>query len=149
MSYSIGEVSKMFNIPVSTLRYYDSEGLFPNLERKSGIRVFSDHEVDTLHMIECLKKTGLEIREIRQFINWTKEGPSSYAKRKQLMEQQRDSVEEQIRAMQKNLAMIKFKCWYYEEALKDGNEDKIHEMLPDKLPENIQPLYDIAHDRIN
>ena len=56
MSYSIGQMSKMFNSPVSTLRYYDSEGLFPNLERKSGIRVFSDHEVDTLHLIEWLKK---------------------------------------------------------------------------------------------
>lgn len=149
MSYSIGEVSKMFNIPVSTLRYYDSEGLFPDLERKSGIRVFSDNEVSTLQMIECLKKTGLEIREIRQFINWMTEGPSTYEKRKKLMEQQREHVEEQIRSMQKNLAMIKFKCWYYEEALKDGNEEKIKSMLPDRLPEDIQPLYDISHDRIN
>ena len=30
--YSIGQVSEMFGIPVSTLRYYDKEGLFPNLE---------------------------------------------------------------------------------------------------------------------
>jgi len=27
--YSIGEISKMFQLPISTLRYYDKEGLFP------------------------------------------------------------------------------------------------------------------------
>lgn len=50
--YTIGQVSEMFHIPVSTLRYYDKEGLFPNLERKGNIRKFSDAELDQLHMIE-------------------------------------------------------------------------------------------------
>ncbi len=66
----------MFHIPVSTLRYYDKEGLFPNLERKGNIRKFSDAELDQLHMIECLKKSGLEIKEIKQFFKWTTEGSS-------------------------------------------------------------------------
>lgn len=57
--YTIGQVSEMFHIPVSTLRYYDKEGLFPNLERKGNIRKFSDAELDQLHMIECLKKSGV------------------------------------------------------------------------------------------
>ncbi|WP_157047876.1 MerR family DNA-binding transcriptional regulator, partial [Cellulosilyticum ruminicola] len=46
--YTIGQVSEMFNLPVSTLRYYDKEGLFPNLERKSGIRVFKSNELEAL-----------------------------------------------------------------------------------------------------
>ena len=78
--YTIGQVSEMFHIPVSTLRYYDKEGLFPNLERKGNIRKFSDAELDQLHMIECLKKSGLEIKEIKQFFKWTTEG-SSFEKR--------------------------------------------------------------------
>ena len=63
--YSIGQVSEMFNIPVSTLRYYDKEGLFPNLERSSGIRRFSEKEIEALRIIECLKKTGMEINPFR------------------------------------------------------------------------------------
>ena len=149
MTYSIGEISRMFDIPVSTLRYYDAEGLFPNLQRKSGIRIFTDQEVDTLRLIECLTKTGLEIREIRQFIDWTKEGASSYQKRFELMDQQRKNVENQIENMKKNLAMIQFKCWYYQQAMKDGNENHIAEMLPDHLPEDIQKIYDISHDRVD
>ena len=45
MTYSIGQVSEMFGLPVSTLRFYDKEGLFPNIERVSGIRKFSDKEL--------------------------------------------------------------------------------------------------------
>ena len=67
--YTIGQVSKMFNLPVSTLRYYDKEGLFPGMERASGIRQFSDSEIEALHVIECLKKSGLEIKDIRLFMS--------------------------------------------------------------------------------
>ena len=51
--------------------------------------------------------------------------------------------------LEKNLDMLKFKCWYYEKAMEDGNEDEIHAMLPDKLPADIQALYDNSHDRNN
>lgn len=66
--YTIGQISEMFHLPISTLRYYDKEGLFPNLERSSGIRRFSSHEVESLRVIECLKKSGLEIKDIKQFM---------------------------------------------------------------------------------
>ena len=42
--------------------------------------------------------------------------------------------------------MIDFKCWYYETAVADGGEDRIRAMLPDKLPDDIQKLYDLAHE---
>ena len=61
--YTIGQVSAMFGLPVSTLRYYDKEGFFPNLERKGNIRYFSDNELEALRIIECLKKSGLEIKD--------------------------------------------------------------------------------------
>lgn len=80
--YTIGQVSAMFNLPVSTLRYYDKEGFFPNLERKGNIRYFSDNELEALRVIECLKKSGLEIKDIKQFFIWVSEGSSSYAKGK-------------------------------------------------------------------
>lgn len=46
--YSIGQISKMFDLPISTLRYYDKQGLFPEIERSSGIRKFGDREIETL-----------------------------------------------------------------------------------------------------
>ena len=57
--YSIGQVAEMFGLPISTLRYYDKQGLFPNMERTSGIRRFSDQEIEALRVIECLKRAGM------------------------------------------------------------------------------------------
>ena len=131
--YTIGQVSTMFDLPVSTLRYYDKEGFFPNLERKGNIRYFSDNELEALRIIECLKKSGLEIKDIKQFFIWVSEARKS-------------AVETEIQELQKTLSLLKFKCWYYETAMKDGNEDAINAMLPDKLPENIQKLYNEGHE---
>lgn len=66
--YTIGQVSEMFGLPISTLRYYDKQGLFPGMERISGIRKFSEKEIETLRVIECLKRSGLEIKDIKQFM---------------------------------------------------------------------------------
>lgn len=144
--YTIGQVSEMFHLPVSTLRYYDKEGFFPDLKRKGNIRYFSDNEIEALRVIECLKKSGLEIKDIKQFFIWVTEGSSSYSKRKKLFENRKSAVEEEIKQLEKILAMLKFKCWYYETAMADGNEDRITSMLPNHLPSEIQVLYDKGHE---
>lgn len=143
--YTIGEVSKMFNIPISTLRYYDKEGLFPNLIKESGIRKFQDSDLETIRVIECLKKTGLEIKEIKEFMEWCKEGNKTFEKRKELFINQKKKIEEEIESLNKTLAMVEFKCWYYTEAIKNNSDDIVKEMIPNNLPQDIKKLYDISH----
>ena len=121
--YTIGQVSEQFDLPVSTLRYYDKEGLFPALTR-----------------------SGLEIKEIKQFMEWCAQGSETYPQRHALFVQQAERVEAEIARLQKSLDMIRFKCWYYEQAMRDGSEDRVHAMLPDHLPPDIQPIYDHAHE---
>lgn len=144
--YTIGQVSEMFNIPVSTLRYYDKEGLFPGLERSSGIRRFGEKEIEALRIIECLKKTGMEIKDIKQFMELCAEGSSTYSVRRDFFLRRKEIVEEEIRKMNRVLYMINFKCWYYEQAIKDGNEDRLNQMIPDNLPEEIKDVYARAHE---
>ena len=115
--YSIGQVAEMFGLPISTLRYYDKQGLFPNMERTSGIRRFSDQEIEALRVIECLKIAGMEIKDIRQFMDWCVEGPSTYPQRKALFEEQRSHMEAELEQMNRTLDMLNFKCWYYEQAI--------------------------------
>ena len=100
--YTIGQVSEMFDLPISTLRYYDKEGLFPTIQRDSGIRKFGEKELEALRVIECLKKSGLE--------------EENAALRRQLA-----AVEAEIERMNRVLDMLRFKCWYYEQAIRDGN----------------------------
>lgn len=145
--YSIGQVAEMFGLPISTLRYYDRQGLFPDMERVSGMRRFSDTEIEALRVIECLKKTGMEIRDIRQFMNWCVEGPSTYPQRRAMFETQRAHMEAQLAEMNRTLDMIRFKCWYYEQAMKDGNEDRLKVLIPDQLPDEIREAYENAHKK--
>ena len=144
--YTIGQVSEMFHLPISTLRYYDKEGLFPHLERTSGIRRFSQREIDALHLIECLKRASVELKDIRQFMEWCAEGPSTYQKRRDFFEQQKAAAEKEIQKMERVLDMLRFKCWYYDQAIADGNEDRILSMMPDQLPPEIQKIYYHAHE---
>ena len=94
--YTIGQVSEMFNIPISTLRYYDKEGLFPNIHRESGIRKFDEKEIEALRIIECLKKSGLEIKIIKQFMQWCEQGSETYIQRKNLFVKQKETVPEVV-----------------------------------------------------
>ena len=143
--YTIGLVSQMFNIPISTLRYYDKEGFFPNLKRSSGIRRFGEQDIEALKVIECLKESGLELKDVKQFIKWATKGSSTYKNRKELFEKRKIAVEQEIKKLQKTLNILEYKCWYYDKAIKDGTEDKIYKMLPNKLPTRIQKMYNSFH----
>lgn len=143
--YTIGQVSEMFALPISTLRYYDKQGLFPGMERVSGIRKFGEKELETLRMIECLKKSGLEIKDIKQFMDWCVEGASTYPQRRELFVKQKETLEAEIAHMNHVLDMLRFKCWYYEQAMQDGNETRLKAMIPDRLPDEIRDAYENAH----
>ena len=140
--YTIGQISDMFNIPISTLRYYDKEGLFPDIQRRSGIRIFSDREEEKLRMIECLKKTGMEIRDIREFMLWCQQGAETYEKRRDMLLRQKKAVEAEMERMSQVLDMIRYKCWYYDQAIQDGNEERLHSITLEDMPEDIRKAYE-------
>ena len=71
MSYTVGEAARRLNVAPSTLRYYDKEGLLPAVSRtEGGIRMFTAADMETLSMIGCLKKAGMSIKDIKQFMDW-------------------------------------------------------------------------------
>lgn len=124
--YTIKEVAAMMHVPASTIRYYDKEGLLPFVKRmESGYRIFSEKDVATLRIINCLKKTGMPLKEIRQFSGWLEEGDASLPKRYEMFLERRQIVEAQIAEMQEILDTINRKCQYYETAIAAGTE-KIH-----------------------
>ena len=107
------------------------------------------NSLNNIHVIECLKKTGLEIKDIKQFIQWCSEGSSTYTKRRELFEEQKKILEKKKEELEKNMAMIQYKCWYYDQAIKDGSEENISKIIPNSLPPEIQLLYDQAHNIMN
>jgi len=105
-----------------------------------------EQELEALRVIECLKRSGLEIREIRQFMEWCAQGSDTYPQRHALFVRQAERVEAEIASLQKSLDMIRFKCWFYEQLMRDGDETRVRAMLPDHLPADIQKIYDHAHE---
>ena len=124
MAYSIGEVAKMLNLTIYTLRYYDKEGLMPFVERTlNGTRVFKESDLDALKIIECLKATGMPIKDIKNFFDWCSQGDSSLQQRYDMFVERKAVVEAQMEELKKTMEVIEHKCWYYKTALEAGTED--------------------------
>ena len=87
------------------------------MQRVSGVRKFGEQELEALRVIECLKKSGLEIKDIRRFMEWCAQGNDTYPQRFALFQKQRAAAEAEIARMERVLDMLKFKCWYYEQAI--------------------------------
>lgn len=141
MIYTVGEMAKLMGIPASTLRYYDKEGLLPFVERsEGGIRVFKESDYEWLKVIECLKKTGMQLKDIRSFILMAMEGDSTIDERLELIIKQREAVKKQIADLQETLATLDFKKWYYETAKANGTTDVPRNMAIEELPEEFQAI---------
>ena len=141
MLYTVGEMARFLNVSASTLRYYDKEGLLPFVERSnSGIRMFSDKDYEWLKIIECLKKSGLSIKEIRSYIDMTKRGDDSLEERLQLFEERKKDVERQMRELQETLDLLKYKCRYYEMAIQDQSEERVRSLSVEELPEEYKKI---------
>ncbi|MCM3400023.1 MerR family transcriptional regulator [Oceanobacillus profundus] len=124
MTYSISEVAKKLNLTVYTLRYYDKEGLMPFVERTpNGTRLFKESDIDALNVIECLKSTGMPIKEIKKFIDWCSDGDSTLQKRYDMFLERKAVAEAQLEELKKTMELINHKCEYYQTALDAGTED--------------------------
>ncbi len=145
MLYTVGEMAKKIGVAPSTLRYYDKEGLLPFVERSGGgIRMFKDSDMESINIIECLKKTGMTIKEIKQFIDWCREGDSTIEDRLALIDRQRENVLKQMEQLYRTLDTLTYKHWYYETAKKAGTCD-VHKTMKD---EDIPPEIRAARDRV-
>ena len=102
--------------------------------RESGYRMFSDGDIAMLRVIECLKKSGMSIKDIRQFSERVLMGDDSLQERYEMFLERKKAVEAQMADLQKTLDFINHKCWYYETAIEAGTE-KIHfKKQSEKLP---------------
>ncbi len=141
MQYSIGQVAQKMGISAYTLRYYDKEGLLPFVARSSsGVRVFQEDDFAWLRLIECLKTSGLSIKEIKQYIDWYMEGDSTLEQRRQLFYLRKAAVEKQMEALQKTLNAVSYKCWFYDTAVAAGSEEIPQKMKQEDLPPEIRRM---------
>lgn len=68
--FQIGEVSKLSNMPVKTLRYYDEIGLLKpqTVNKESGYRYYSHDQIMLILVIKQLKDVGFSLEEIKRLL---------------------------------------------------------------------------------
>lgn len=136
MTYTVGEMAKLLGVAPSALRYYDKEGLLPFVERSpGGMRVFHEQDYEWLKVIECLKHTGMPIKDIKRYIDLAMQGDATIKERLELFVRQREVIRQQMKDLQQTLDMLEFKCWYYETARAVGTTEIPRDMPPEELPE--------------
>ena len=141
MFYTIGEMAQRLNVAPSTLRYYDKEGLLPFVERSSGgIRMFKDEDMEWLRLLGCLKKAGMPLKEIRSFLDWSRQGDATISQRLELLEKQRQSVLDQQKQLEDTLLMLDYKRWYYQTAQEAGTCAVHDSLTPEQVPEQFRAL---------
>ena len=122
MTYSIKEAAERMGVTTHTLRYYDREGLLPHVERTAGgIRRFSQEDLDGLALINCLKATGMSIRQIKDFLDLSQQGDETLDERRANLRRQRERILAGMEQMQEHLER---KIAYYDTRAREREQGK-------------------------
>ncbi|MBR1945928.1 MAG: MerR family transcriptional regulator [Alphaproteobacteria bacterium] len=141
MLYTIGDVSEKTGLPAPTLRYYDKEGLLPFVNRgNGGIRKFQETDLEWLRLIECLKASGLQIKDIKRYIDLFVQGDSTIEERRQMFYTQKENVEQEIELLQGTLDLLTYKCWFYDTAIELGSTEAVKNLQENQIPAKIKKI---------
>lgn len=114
MEYSIGEFSKLTNLGIHTLRYYEHENLISSKRNSSNRRRYSDSDITWVDFIKRLKDTGMPIKEIKRYAELRSKGDATLKPRMEMLIQHRQALNEQISSLQKHMSKLDDKINYYQ-----------------------------------
>lgn len=112
------EVCQKVDMSYETLKYYCNEGLIPNVKRdKNNYRIFDENTVNWISSLSCLKKCGMSINDMKQYLAYCLQGKSSIPKRKEMLAIQRDFLINKINELNESVKYIDWKQNFYDEVL--------------------------------
>lgn len=141
MYYTVCEVARRLNLSPHTIRFYGKEGLLDFVDRdQNGNRIFKESDFEKLFIIASLKRSGMTIKQIKEFTVLCDKGDSTILQRLNIIKKQREIVDEEITKLQDALDVLKYKTWLYEVAL-EAETTAVHEhMPPEEMPPNIRKI---------
>ncbi|BAS48085.1 MerR family transcriptional regulator [Aggregatibacter actinomycetemcomitans NUM4039] len=132
MSYTTAQAAQKMGISAHTLRFYDKEGLLPNVGRdEHGNRRFTDNDLQWLSLLQCLKNTGMSLKDIKRFAKCTTIGNSTIEERLALFENQTQNVKQQISELKRYLSLLEYKVAFYQQAKALGSVQAAAKMMPE------------------
>ena len=118
MMYTMMQVCKETDMTYQALKFYCNEGLIPNVKRdKNNRRVFDERDVKWIKDLVCLKKCGMSIQEMKDYLALCLQGENTIPKRKKMLAQKQEGLRETMRELQESIAYIDWKQNFYDEVL--------------------------------
>lgn len=116
--YSMKEVCKQVGMTYETLKFYCNEGLIPNVKRdKRNYRVFDDRDLAWINSLSCLKKCGMSIKEMKEYLNLCLIGESSIPERKDILEFKKNALLEKLQEIEESIDYIDTKQQFYDDVV--------------------------------
>ncbi len=116
--YSMKEACRMTNMNYENLKFYCNEGLVPNVKRdKNNYRVFSDNDIKWIQSLGCLKRCGMTINEMKEYLKLCLKGEGSIPERKIILEKKREALLKAKKEIDDSLAFIDWKENFYSDVL--------------------------------
>lgn len=113
-TYNIREIGQIFDVPSSTLRYYEELGILPEVKRdEHKQRIYTDEHIDRLQAITCFKRTGLPMSKIHDFFEYAENLRDNIDKVVDMMENHEKYIVDQMEKMQQDLDHIRQKVRFY------------------------------------
>lgn len=116
--YTMMQVCRKLNMTYQTLKYYCNEGLVPNVKRDgNNRRVFDEKDVKWIKDLSCLKKCGMSIQEMKEYLALCLQGESTLRKRKDVLSKKRNELLETIHQLEESVEYIDWKQNFYDDVL--------------------------------
>lgn len=116
--YSMKQVCEETNMTYQTLKYYCNEGLIPNVKRDgNNRRVFDERDVKWIKDLVCLKKCGMSIQEMKDYLALCLQGESTIPQRKEMLARKQEALRTSIQELEDSIAYIDWKQNFYDEVL--------------------------------
>ena len=116
--YTMKQTCALTGLAYETLKFYCNQGLVPNVKRDAlNRRVFDERDVAWINSLSCLKNCELSIAEIKRYISWCLQGPSTIPERKTFLSGKREELLEKQAALQAALDYIDWKQGFYDDVL--------------------------------
>lgn len=125
MEYTIGEFSKLTDLGIHTLRYYEHEGLLTPERNSSNRRCYSDKDFTWIEFIKRLKDTGMPIKEIRHYAKLRAAGNPTLSERMEMLVQHRQALDEQIAQLQAHKIKLDEKIEFYRNEIERVNNTNL------------------------
>ena len=80
-------------------------------------RIFDENDVKWIHDLSCLKKCGMSIQEMKEYLALCLEGESTIKARKEMLDKKQKALREEIAELEKSIDYIDWKQNFYDDVL--------------------------------